>query len=434
VATFVREQLEAAKPSAKTIKLPQKIATEYRDVMGKGGGKGSIKLSMDKAQEFLVALKGGELAATRQRAIAELPALLEQNTALRAAVDAANTKPAAGLLDQAKSRGMDYAALSVAGVLPGGMLGAAGAMIAPRLIGKLDDLVSGRLAKAGADVAGRTELAVARALRVGEKVTRAAERSTPAAAMGATKILSRVSFSPEVPASRARQYAPSGDKLTEVYRQREQELLSQAQAGPQPGTYEMRPAARQQMAQRLSGARAVSPQLADRIETLLARRVSYLASKLPKRPDVAAMSVGPDRWRPSDAQMRQFARTVQAVEDPASVAERITSGTITRADIEALREVYPEQLRDLQRQIAEQLPTLRHSLPYETRLALSIVTGVPVVPATAPRILAVLQAQYATEPGTDGGAHAPRAQPQFGSVKKPTETAAQARANPQAPA
>ena len=56
-------------------------------------------------------------------------------------------------------------------------------------------------------------------------------------------------------------------------------------------------------------------------------------------------------------------------------------------------------------------PTLRATLPYERRLALSMLTGVPVDPSLDPRILATLQADYAAEPEPS------RAVPQFGSVK-----------------
>ena len=424
--------LAKAKPDAKSVKLPKKLAAEYRDMLGLPG-RGGMNLQVEKARDFVQRLEAGEMVAARREALDAVPDMLEQNLAIREAIDESMKKKGAldGLAQQAAT---SYGVAAVTGLLPGGMLGAAGAMIAPRIVPrltqKLDDLVTKRLARAGAEAADRTSLAVARVLSAGEKTRRAA---APASTLGATKILQSVSYSPELPASQTRQYAPTGDKLTQAFRNREQEILSQVQAVA-PGEYRMRPAARQEVSARLAGARAVDPVLADRIETLVARRVEYLASKMPRRPDHVAMTVGPDRWRPSDMQMRQFARHVQAVEDPNSVIERAADGKVTMADVEALREVYPEQLRDLQRQIVEQLPQVRESLPYEKRLAISILTGVPVVPATDPRILRVLQAQYATEPGTDGGAHAPQAKPQFGSVSRQALTPAQERQNPGTPA
>ncbi len=87
-------------------------------------------------------------------------------------------------------------------------------------------------------------------------------------------------------------------------------------------------------------------------------------------------------------------------------------------DAEAYNAVYPERAAHFKQQILEQLPTLRAALPYKRRLALSIFSGMPVDAAMHPQILAVLQASFAAEPGSEGGTQAPRAQPQFGSVKK----------------
>jgi hypothetical protein len=168
--------------------------------------------------------------------------------------------------------------------------------------------------------------------------------------------------------------------------------------------------------------------VADKMETIGARRVSFLASKLPKRPDLPVMQLGPDNWRPSDMAIRRFARYVAAVEDPGSIEERLADGSVTPEDAEAIRTVYPEMYEDIKMRIIEQLPELQKQLPYERRLALSIFSGVPVDPAMHPRILRVLQGSFANEPGSEGGTQAPRAQPRFGTMTKPDATPAQERA------
>jgi len=177
------------------------------------------------------------------------------------------------------------------------------------------------------------------------------------------------------------------------------------------------------VADNLRGIKAVDPLTADRLESQAARRVEFLAGKLPKRPRVA---VG--NWQPPNSEIRKFARYVAAVEDPSSVLERAASGTISPEGAEALRTVYPEQFADIQRQVIETLPELRDKLPRDKRIALSILTGIPIDPAMEPRILARLQATYATEPGTEGGAQAPTPQPSFGSVSREQPTKAQRRA------
>ena len=93
-----------------------------------------------------------------------------------------------------------------------------------------------------------------------------------------------------------------------------------------------------------------------------------------------------------------------------------------------MRALYPDRLADFVRQVVERLPELRASLPYQRRVMLSILTGAPVDASLDPRILGAIQAQYAAEPDTEGGTHAPRPRPAFGSAKKPEATPAQQRA------
>ncbi len=139
---------------------------------------------------------------------------------------------------------------------------------------------------------------------------------------------------------------------------------------------------------------------------MAARRISYLASIIPKLPDFGVVQMGPDRRGTPDLQMRSFARSVAAVEDPHAAMERMVSGTFVPEDAKALQAVYPEMVADLTRQITEQLSTLQRTLPYKRRLALSMLTGVPVDPAMTPGVLRQLQSMYAAEPGTAGGTQA----------------------------
>ena len=62
-------------------------------------------------------------------------------------------------------------------------------------------------------------------------------------------------------------------------------------------------------------------------------------------------------------------------------------------------------------------------------VALSMLTGVPVVASMDPRIMEVLQGTFAEEAGPDGTG--PKAKPNFGSVSKsaPEPTPAQARSS-----
>jgi hypothetical protein len=219
-----------------------------------------------------------------------------------------------------------------------------------------------------------------------------------------------------VPA-RLRETAAPPSKLAGLFQKRADEIKSQIDVAPD-GSYQMRPDARQKLAAKFDGIRHLDPHAADQLESAGARRIEYLASILPRRPDIGGMPIGPDRWVPSDMQMRSFARSVAAVEDPHAVLAAAAAGRVVPEQAAAVRAVHPEVLEDFTSRVIAKLPTLSTNLPYKRRLSLSILTGVPVDPAMRPEILREIQSIYAAEPGTAGGTQAPIAQPQFGSVKR----------------
>ncbi len=196
------------------------------------------------------------------------------------------------------------------------------------------------------------------------------------------------------------------------------------------GKPQMRADARAKVAEQLSPIAAANRQLADKLETLTALKVEFLAGKLPKKPDILGLQIGTDRWKPSDFEMRKWARYVAGVEDPGGIEERLASGQVSLEDREVMQKVYPERLAEITRQIMEGLPAVT-KLSHERKLALSILTGVAVVPSMDPRIRAVLQGTYADQTPPEGGPPGPVAQANFGSVTKsaPEPTPAQSRSS-----
>jgi len=396
------------------------------DLVNKQGTKLRAKFAADTSGDRLAALEYSARALETnrglQKRIGELAAapVSDRLTAIADATDALQTGKASKAMPQQLLEG------GVFGTVTGlaSPLGPLAPLIGAKASSMVGDMVFGRMTKATGEVSARMAKATQAFLDVTKKVT-------PAAPVLATKLLSRVSFAP-APEKKTRTAAkPAGRKheLAAVFKARTDEVRSQVTMAPD-GSYQMRPEARSRMGQQFTAIAAMAPLLADRMESAAAARIEFLASKMPRRPDMVGMQFGPDRWQPSDMQMREWGRYVAAVEDPAGVVERLAAGTITPEDGEAMKAVYPEMFAQIQTEIVSQLPTLRKQLPYSRRISLSIFSGVAVDPAMDPNVLAVLQSTYAGEGGTGGGVQAPRAQPQFGSVKKsiPQPTPAQERA------
>lgn len=294
-----------------------------------------------------------------------------------------------------------FAGFAVAGV--------AGAAVAAGV----GQVVTRRLNRVATATSGRYAAAV-------EKILALTERAAGKAPVLASKVLAH--------------YAPDGDDTGDMhttYKKWEKHLRSTTTIDPNTGQYLATPAAKRQVYDTLEGLRAQNIQAADMLETLAARKMSYLASKLPKRPGHALRQLGPDTWRPADMAIREFARAVAAVEDPPGILERVADGTVTPEDKEALQTVYPETYAALRIQVAERLSMLQHNLPMKRRMALSLTFDLPVEPSMDPAVLRVLQGNFAAEPGTEGGTVAPQALPAFGSIRNQEPTASQERAGAQ---
>lgn len=393
----------------------------------KEGGGGSRAAALDTVQSSLEknqALQARIQSLTEKPTSPRLVELSDRNAARLTAIEDAKDALAMAAA-RPKSIGEQMAGGGAFSLVAGAAstIPLVGPLVAPFLGAKaasfVGEKVFGRMTKAVGEVQQRTAKAALAFVDGARKVT-------PYAPVVATKVLSRVRFAPGDD-----QEEPKGshrDRLPALFKARTDEIRSQVTTGPD-GKPMMRPEARQTVADQLSPIRALAPKLADQIETVAARRIEFLDSKRPRRPDVAGMPIGPDRWQPSEMEMRKWARYVAAVEDPGGIEERLIDGTVTPEDAEVMRKVYPERMAEITRQIVEQLPTLRATLPYERRLALSIFSGVPVDAAMDPRILSVLQASFTGEPGTEGGSKAPRATPQFGSPRSADKaTPAQQRA------
>lgn len=445
IASDLGEELATLPDAATHVSLSGKAARRYASYADVRVPKaGALQVTRDDAAAFLDALRAGEIQGAGQRALGSLDDLLARNRALQdrikvgtaaplprseltseriSAIDAARDALSAPRVEPLGSKLLGHTAFSAASGLAR-LIPGVGTLLAPfagaRAADAVTGLVSGALGKAALRSTERAATAASAFLDV---AGRAASAAAPAAAPVASRVLSSVRY------GAAKRGEDEPTSLPELYRRRTGELKALTHYTPD-GRVEMRPAERARIAAQLDGVRAVSPRAADQLETIAVRRIEYLSSIMPRRPDIAGGPVGPDRYQPSELEIRSWARSVAAVEDPRGVLERAASGQVTPEDVDALRNVYPELLADFTAQVAAELPALRETLPYVRRLSLSLLTGVAVDPALDPAVLSVLQGQFPAEPGSEGGTQAPRAQPQFGSLKQlgeDTKTPAQER-------
>lgn len=147
-----------------------------------------------------------------------------------------------------------------------------------------------------------------------------------------------------------------------------------------------------------SQASQVAPAVGDAMAQSMVQGVMYLANHLPpaSQPSLFPQSRRP----PSDAEMIDFLRRYEAIEDPLSLLDRTADGSITDAHVDAVRAVYPRMYQQIQGEIANIISELDDAslIPYARRTRIGILMGVPADPTLDPRFLFRMQQTYSQTP------------------------------------
>lgn len=126
--------------------------------------------------------------------------------------------------------------------------------------------------------------------------------------------------------------------------------------------------------------------------------LNFLASKLPpSRQD--KFSLQPQfqtGTRASDAEISQFMRYSQAVDDPLIVLREAKANTLTRDHVEAVKTVYPQLYGEIQTQVMRSVIDSKSELPYARRIQLGILLDIPTDKTLAPDFLRAIQATFSS--------------------------------------
>lgn len=384
-------------------------------------------------QDELRVIHAADRSGQRAAALDAVPKALETNRALQARLadlSAAPTSAKLSAITDALDTFGDRGTKTLGGkIMSGAAYGmtaslvssipVVGPLAAPLVGAKVADMISGKI---GAQLAHVTKSAIERTTRAVDAFMMVTRKAEPIAPIVATRVLSEVRFGRPAPKSLDEQPKKHRKRtLEDLYDERAKEIS--AAVMPTPEGPKIRPHVRKEIAARLQPIATMAPHVADQLESRAVRRLELLAAKMP-----TSTRIGMTKIRPSEMAIRAWARYVAAADDPGGIEERLASGQVTPEDAEVMRELYPDRMAEIMRQVAERMPQLRATLPYHRRLALSIFTDQPVDAAMEPRILAALQANFDQEAGTEGGTMAPQPSPAFGSVSKPSPTPAQERA------
>lgn len=130
-----------------------------------------------------------------------------------------------------------------------------------------------------------------------------------------------------------------------------------------------------------------------------------------KNPNLGALA---GERRPDPVQLYDFSRRVRAINQPTTLLTDLEEGTLSLAAVEAVRDVYPELYASMQARVMDGLANSTELLPYESRIRLGQMFGLPTDQTLRPEYLRVTQSVYQqpvyTQPPQQGPSPGPPGQ------------------------
>lgn len=125
-----------------------------------------------------------------------------------------------------------------------------------------------------------------------------------------------------------------------------------------------------------------------------ARKATYLADKLPFAATGSSLVASKEQY--NDADMEKFLRIARALDDPASLTQHAVDGTIRKEMVDAVEEVFPKLLDAGRVAILQEITD--KDVPYDARLGLGMLLGIPTDKSIVPDFVARAQDMFGQKP------------------------------------
>lgn len=255
----------------------------------------------------------------------------------------------------------DYWAGGIGAMLGGGGLGSAVATVGHKVAREHSSAVLAVLAdKLAASLDGKIEKGLGAFFR------ESAERASPALA-GLDKAAAAVPLKRLATPTAVEAFQGKAKDLPSAYEKRVREITDATRDGGA--------GARGATIRAMGGAAEFMPKLTAAATVTATRGAQYLESQLPAGTAAPTMFQPSRSFTPSDLQIREFAQKWSAVSNPLSVVDDLRRGTVTHAQIDALKNVYPELYDEVRVKALEGVRQLDQSgkrMPLNDRLQLDL--------------------------------------------------------------
>lgn len=149
---------------------------------------------------------------------------------------------------------------------------------------------------------------------------------------------------------------------------------------------------------------SVAPALFTQANMVVNRAAMYLSATAPKPLSKSVtLTPIPEKNRYSDLQMYQWGLKVEGVKNPYSLLTDMRNGNLSRAKVEAVREVHPEIYEGIKEGILEYVTGLDKPLPYAKTVQISTLFESPVDDTLQPDFIRMMQGSVGPVPGEQNG-------------------------------
>lgn len=153
-------------------------------------------------------------------------------------------------------------------------------------------------------------------------------------------------------------------------------------------------AAQRELMAAVRGIDYAAPRMAQAMQAKGMRVVSYLHGKMAKPARPAVPFAASDGWEPSDMEIERAAALTRVAMKPSALLDDLERGTITGEQVETVRDLHPHVYQQIVDELTDRLSSLKEDLPYDERVRLTVLFGVPIEPSAAPEAMATWQATY----------------------------------------
>lgn len=143
------------------------------------------------------------------------------------------------------------------------------------------------------------------------------------------------------------------------------------------------------------------PNLLANSEVKAMAAINFLNSKLPRKAGDVGLIQRP--FKPTTQQLAKFARYAEIVENPRLAMQHLKAGTLTKENVEALKAVYPEIYKQVVDKSAAYIDKYGSKLPYNKKIQLGIMLGMPVDTSMTSKALRNFQSGFLQSEGPSAG-------------------------------